>query len=312
MTLKRLLLRLPLALLALYTLVYLLQLPFRSAEPVAGFETIAHRGVHQTFHREQLTNTTCTAERIDPPRHAFLENTLPSMRAALAAGANAIEIDLHASADGGLAVFHDWTVDCRTDGHGETRSHTLAQLRALDAGAGYTSDGGQSFPFRGQGVGLIIGFHEVLAALPDARFMLDQKDRSLATTDRIIAAVRAADAVGRVCLAATDEQNQHYREVIGPDACTFADRQGIKRCLIEYIQTGWTGQVPASCAGRGIVVPAGTLARLLWGWPGSFVERLHGAGSRVYVWTDAADVAHWQAQGFDGIITDYAERLAPP
>lgn len=304
--------RLILVLLALYVTVYLLQLPFRSADPRPEFERIAHRGIHQTFRRENLSNDTCTAERIDPPRHRYLENTLPSMQAALDAGATGIELDLHATADGGLVVFHDWTIDCRTEGTGDTRAHTMAELRALDAGYGYTHDGGQSFPFRGQGVGLIPAFADVLVAFPTTRFMLDQKDRSLATTDRIIAALQAANASGRTCLAGTDEQNLHFQQVLGKQACTFAGRQEIKRCLIDYLALGWTGRVPDHCVGRRITVPAGGLSRLLWGWPGTFIERMHAVGSPVYVWTDAADAAHWQALGFDGIITDYAERLSRP
>jgi glycerophosphoryl diester phosphodiesterase len=59
--------------------LYLVQLPFRAAGAPAAFELIAHRGVHQTFHSEGLTNETCTAERIDAPRHAYLENT-PCLR----------------------------------------------------------------------------------------------------------------------------------------------------------------------------------------------------------------------------------------
>ena len=40
---------------------------------------IAHRGVHQTYHREGLDNFTCTASRINPVSHNYLENTLGSV-----------------------------------------------------------------------------------------------------------------------------------------------------------------------------------------------------------------------------------------
>ena len=104
--LLRLLSHLLLAVVALYTVVYVAHLPFRSAEPAAEFLRLSHRGVHQTFSREGLDNFTCTAERIDTPRHNFLENTLPSIRAAFAAGADLVELDVHSSADGELVVFH--------------------------------------------------------------------------------------------------------------------------------------------------------------------------------------------------------------
>ena len=61
---------------------------------------LAHRGLAQTYPATGLTATTCTAARIFPPEHAFIENTLPSMRAAFAAGADIVELDVHPTTDG--------------------------------------------------------------------------------------------------------------------------------------------------------------------------------------------------------------------
>lgn len=305
--------RLAAMLLLAYALLYLAQLPFRALPPVPDFDLLAHRGVHQTFHRQGLDNDTCTAERIDTPRHAFLENTLPSMRAAFAAGATRIEIDVHATADGELVVWHDWTVDCRTEGHGETRSLTLAQLRSLDAGHGYTADGGQSYPFRGQGIGLIPSLREVLQAFPEGHFVIDQKDRSPATTQLIASVLDSLGASGRVCLGATAELNAHYLDIPAASAsrCTLAEPRQIKRCLIDYIGSGWTGVLPASCAGQSLTVPDAALLRLLWGWPGTFIERVRASGGKVYVWTDdPARVAPLRALGIDGILTDRIELMS--
>ena len=43
---------------------------------------ISHRGVHQTYPRAGLTPETCTAARVRPVSHGYIENTLPSMRMA--------------------------------------------------------------------------------------------------------------------------------------------------------------------------------------------------------------------------------------
>ena len=48
---------------------------------------LAHRGVSQGYSRDGLTDETCTAARIDEPTHGYLENTLPSIAASFAAGA---------------------------------------------------------------------------------------------------------------------------------------------------------------------------------------------------------------------------------
>lgn len=136
---------------------------------------LAHRGLAQTFPHEGLAGDTCTATRIRPPEHAYLENTLAAMEAAFRAGADVVELDVHPTTDGHFAVFHDWTVDCRTDGKGVTHEHTLAELKALDVGFGYTADGGKTFPFRGKGRGLMPSLDEVLAAFPGKRFLVNIK-----------------------------------------------------------------------------------------------------------------------------------------
>jgi glycerophosphoryl diester phosphodiesterase len=64
------------------------------------------------------------------------ENTLASFRSAIELGVDMIECDVHLSSDGHLVVIHDHTLDRTTNGSGLVAQHTLAELRALDAGAG--------------------------------------------------------------------------------------------------------------------------------------------------------------------------------
>lgn len=63
------------------------------------------------------------------------ENTLAAFRRAALEGADAIELDVQATADGELVAIHDLTLDRTTTGQGEVAGHTLAQLKALDAGS---------------------------------------------------------------------------------------------------------------------------------------------------------------------------------
>ena len=63
------------------------------------------------------------------------ENTLPAFQCALAAGFSHIELDLHVTRDGGIVVHHDATLDRTTNGTGRITEHSLAELRALDAGS---------------------------------------------------------------------------------------------------------------------------------------------------------------------------------
>ncbi len=63
------------------------------------------------------------------------ENTLAAFDLALRMGVRHIELDVHLSADGHVVVIHDDTVDRTTAGRGPVAGHTLAALRALDAGS---------------------------------------------------------------------------------------------------------------------------------------------------------------------------------
>lgn len=62
------------------------------------------------------------------------ENTLAGIRAALELGADAVEVDVQATADGVPVLMHDLTVDRTTGGKGKVASLTTEQMRALDAG----------------------------------------------------------------------------------------------------------------------------------------------------------------------------------
>lgn len=63
------------------------------------------------------------------------ENTLPSIAAAMANGADGIEIDVQRTLDGVLVLMHDFEVDHTTDGTGCVSALGADAIAALDAGA---------------------------------------------------------------------------------------------------------------------------------------------------------------------------------
>src|SRR4051794_35887872 len=136
---------------------------------------LAHRGMAQTFSMEGIESDTCTAERIFEPEHPYLENTMPSMKAAFQAGADVVELDVQPTKDGEWAIFHDWTLECRTNGDGVTREHTMEELKQLDIGYGYTADNGKTYPFRGKGIGLMPTLDEVFEHFPEESFLIHIK-----------------------------------------------------------------------------------------------------------------------------------------
>ena len=63
------------------------------------------------------------------------ENTMEAFRLGVEAGADAIELDVHLTADGQLAVIHDATLDRTTDRDGSVADLTMDEIREADAGA---------------------------------------------------------------------------------------------------------------------------------------------------------------------------------
>ncbi len=63
------------------------------------------------------------------------ENTMSAFEAALNAGADACEFDVHMTLDSTLVIFHDDTIDRTTNGTGVLRELTYEYLSTLDAGS---------------------------------------------------------------------------------------------------------------------------------------------------------------------------------
>ncbi len=254
---------------------------FASREP--GHPTLlAHRGIAQRYPTENLASDACTAAVTLPSSHAFLENTIPSLRASFEAGADINEFDVHPTTDGEFVVFHDWTLDCRTDGSGVTREHSMAELKKLDIGYGYTMDGGTTFPFRGEGVGLMPTLEEVLSTFPDKRFLINVKSRDMTEGEKLAAVLLGLPETQRSLLMVYGghEPVMRMKELM-PDLRVMS-RETFKACLLRYIAYGWTGRMPEACRDTIILVPV-NVAPWLWGWPDKFLNRFEAAGTQVYV-----------------------------
>ena len=63
------------------------------------------------------------------------ENTLAAFRKAKELGADAVELDVHLSADGALVVHHDYALGHPDDGEGLIRNLSLSEIKGADAGS---------------------------------------------------------------------------------------------------------------------------------------------------------------------------------
>jgi len=117
-----------------------------------GFVVIAHRGNH-----------------IKVP-----ENTVASVKEAIRAGADYVEIDLRTTKDGFLVLSHDATVDRMTDGKGKVRDLTFEEIGKLRVG-------------KDSAIHRIPAFREVLNVCKEhINIYLDFKDADPAVTYRQI------------------------------------------------------------------------------------------------------------------------------
>jgi glycerophosphoryl diester phosphodiesterase len=66
------------------------------------------------------------------------ENTMASFYKAIEVGANGIETDLRKTKDGHIILFHDDDIAKKTNGTGPVSSHTLDELKRLDAGSWFS------------------------------------------------------------------------------------------------------------------------------------------------------------------------------
>src|SRR5947207_4379474 len=107
---------------------------------------VASAGVENVWLERRVLNYAHQGGAAEAP-----SSTLFALDQAVAAGADALELDVHATADGELVVCHDATVDATTDGAGAIAELTLAEVSRLDNAYRF---GQPEFPYRGRGFGV--------------------------------------------------------------------------------------------------------------------------------------------------------------
>ncbi|KKO53964.1 glycerophosphodiester phosphodiesterase [Paenibacillus sp. DMB20] len=262
----------------------------RTAKPLL----LAHRGLGQTFPMEGIESDTCTASRIYEPEHPYLENTIPSMKAAFEAGADIVELDIKPTKDGQFAVFHDWTLDCRTNAKGMVQDYTMDELKNIDIGYAYTADQGKTHPFRGKGIGLMPSLEEVLSSFPDNSFLIHIKSSDPGEGVQLAEVLSSLpkERLTRLTVYGGDEPIGMLKEKL--PSIRVMSKASLKSCLVSYMGAGWTGYVPSVCRNTQLHIPE-KFARLLWGWPDKFLNRMDAVDTRVIMVAGDGD---W-SEGFD-------------
>ena len=248
---------------------------------------IANGGIAQDY-QPGARQSACPASAILPPLHHIFEDTVRSVYTAHAMGADLVAIDLVRTADGALVLYPDRDLDCRSDGKGPVSARTLADLRRLDIGYGYTADHGATYPLRGAGRGQIATLDDVLDADPRASFAYRFPGNDPAALDIAIRVLRARHhdpvALGEGFIADAGLAATAQRAF--PGVWAMAGERSAA-CLGSYRLFGWTGLMPGSCDGATLEVPLDA-TMTLWGWPARFELRLAAAHGGAIVVADSA------------------------
>jgi glycerophosphoryl diester phosphodiesterase len=252
---------------------------------------IAHRGAHEG--------------------RPELENKLPAFERALAIGVDAVECDVHLSADKEPVVIHDDTLVRTTTARRCVNVHTAAELRRL----GVPTLRELCRLVRGKARLLI----EIKSATPPCRDA-DIPVRAVSpshppfTADRNVRVTNAAALSQRVLDVILAEKMEHdvlvfsfHLEYLRPIARLRPDIE------LAFLLDGFGGSVPdlASFIAVARELRATTLAPRRTLCSPRLVRTIHAAGLRVFAWT--ADSPRQQraliSAGVDGIITNFPERL---
>jgi glycerophosphoryl diester phosphodiesterase len=263
----------------------LLNASWLAPTPQGKPKLIAHRGVYHLYDkRAAFGRDTCTARFIRPPEHEIFENTVQSLQIAVGKNADMVEVDVAPTKDGAMVLFHDWTLDCRTNGNGETRDNTLAELKALDIGYGYSADGGKSFPLRGKGIGQMPTVEEGIAALPKTPILFNFKSKDAGEADQLFAIIKASgrdyQKIGDAFYGAQGPVDRIRQ--LAPKNWAFNLKGEATRCTKDYVMYGWTGIIPKSCKGGVLAIPI-NYQWPMWGWPNRLIARMESVGAKVII-----------------------------
>lgn len=206
----------------------------------------------------------------------YPENTMAAFRMATEIKVDIIELDVRRSKDGHLVVIHDAKLGRTTNGEGRVREKTLAELKALSAGAWFGEKyAGEKIPT----------LDEVLAWAQDKLpLVIDVKIPGM--EEELVKLVEKYQMVNQVVIRSWGARFLEKLKSLNRDLITFSlsnNTNGLEDILgVRY---------------RDIT--------------SELVAKAHGEGKLVWVWTvdDQRAMRRYINMGVDGIISNYPAQV---
>jgi glycerophosphoryl diester phosphodiesterase len=238
--------------------------------PLSAVEIVAHRGF---------------SERAP-------ENTVAAFKLAWQSGADACELDLYQTADGGIAVLHDRDTRRTTGVSRLVAEATLAELRRLDAGSWKAPEyAGERIP----------SLAEALATLPEdrGRFLLEIKCGPEVMPELARQLESWKPRAHQLCIIAFDRAAAREAKKALPWLKVY-------RLSSEQSRDKKPVDLDALIADTVADGLDGLDLSQKWAWNADLVRRVRTAGLELHVWTvnKPEDVRRLAALGVDSITTD--------
>jgi glycerophosphoryl diester phosphodiesterase len=245
----------------------------------------------------------------------WAENSLTAFRGAVAQGAKLVELDVHLTADGEIAVIHDPTLDRTTSGYGPLAACTAADLRRArlrDATGALTDD---CVPTLGEvldvvvpsGAGLLVEINTPGAAVvyerSGGRVQPMPGPRYAGLERKVLDTLEHAGCAGRAIVMAFNPAVVKEVRALAPEQATAL--------LVDdhHVQEAGVPTTMALQWARAAGVHSLGLHHTLC--DAALVKAAHEAGILVGVFTvnDAATMRRMEEAGVDLIITDRPELM---
>jgi len=218
------------------------------------------------------------------------EHTMRAYRRALSEGADALELDVHLSADGHLVLMHDDSLERTTNATSAVSELTLDQLQTLDAGKG------EKIP----------SLDEVFTAFSSTPMIIELKDSSPAAATSLCNMIRQYKRENDTIVGAFDLQPLNTFRAACPEIATgmaqseVATFMALQLIGLEKLHPSpaVAMQLPPNYKGLSILRP-------------SIISAAHARGLIIQAWTINSHEAinAMFALDVDGIITDYPDRV---
>ncbi|MCK5379679.1 MAG: hypothetical protein KAJ78_09750 [Acidobacteria bacterium] len=218
------------------------------------------------------------------------ENSLDAFRLALKEGANALEMDVHATSDGQFVIAHD------ADGARLAGDSRPIRTLPLETVRRWRLDGRAQVPT----------LDEVLEAFPGTPMSIDLKPRRLSLVRPFLDSLKRLGGEESVTVASF-----HHSVMLEVHRSGWQGRTALSR-----LEVGWLRLLPEKLAGRLIrgqsaqIPPSAGPIRLD---RSAFIDRCHRLGLRSDYWVinDPEEADRLLELGATGLMSDDPGRIAP-